>query len=1078
MRALTRRTVAAGVVAGTLAAGAMAVAFWSAGGAGTAVASVGALAAPTGVTVPGTQAGSTVAVSWTTAPSPSGSTDGAYWVRRYVGSTASDACGSSLASPLPAGTSTCADTGLTNGSYKYSVTFLWRSWTAESAMSSSVVVTNDIAGPTLNIGFPAAGATYNAAGWNAGCASGICGTAADPGSGVANVKVSIRQGAGNYWDGTAFASAVEVLGPATGTTTWAYPFPAAALPADGPFTVRVVATDGAAPSNATAASRTFAYDNTAPTGGSISYTNGYAAATSVSIAVADGADAGSGVNATATQIQRSSAALSAGACGTFGSFANVGPVDPASPFLDPTLASGNCYRYQYLVPDTAGNTATYSSASITRVDTVAPANSLTLSGTATAFLNGTTLYYDSGAAGSLAIVDAVSDAASGPASATFPAIAASGWTHGAETVSTPAGGPYQSSAFTWSATPNNPTGYAVTGTDAAGRQASTSLTFVADNTAPASGSVAYTNGYVTSPSVAVTLVNGTDAGSGIKVSATQVQRQAATLSGGSCGSFGSFANVGPSGPSSPFADTTVTTGNCYRYRYLVPDNVGNTVTYTSSSVARVDTTPPVHVLTLGSSTAASMSGSTIFFKGNGAGSFTIDDDVTDTGSGPASVAFPAIGTTGWTHNNQTDTSGPPYTSTSFSWTANPSNPTGYSVTAADAAGNQSPAPLTFTSDVTAPAGGSVSYTDGYVTTTSVAVTVGDGTDAGSGVNAGGTLLQRATASLAGGTCGGFGGFTTRATNPASPFADSTTSGTCYKYQYVVADNVGNSVTYTSASVAKVDATVPTGSVTAPANNGFVTGSAVAVTSSSADVASGVLSAQFQTSPSGAGTWTNLGAADTASPYSVTWNTTSGFPNGAYDLRVVTTDNAGNVANSATVTVEVQNGAPAPTNVQLVSGGTTSGRIDQGDTIVVTYSQSLHVNSLCSAWPAAGDGADQSITGNSQVTVTVTDGGASNDSLTVSSSTCSFQFGTIALGSTGYATGGNLTFNGSSSGTKSTITWDQSARTLTILLGQKSGSGTQGTVTAAAATYTPDPDITSAVGTPITGTFTTANAKQF
>jgi hypothetical protein len=67
------------------------------------------------------------------------------------------------------------------------------------------------------------------------------------------------------------------------------------------------------------------------------------------------------------------------------------------------------------------------------------------------------------------------------------------------------------------------------------------------------------------------------------------------------------------------------------------------------------------------------------------------------------------------------------------------------------------------------------------------------------------LLQRATATLTGTTCGTFGSFTTvtGGTNPASPFVDTVaTSGACYTYRYVVADRVGNEHTATSANVAR------------------------------------------------------------------------------------------------------------------------------------------------------------------------------------------------------------------------------------------------------------------------------------
>ena len=74
---------------------------------------------------------------------------------------------------------------------------------------------------------------------------------------------------------------------------------------------------------------------------------------------------------------------------------------------------------------------------------------------------------------------------------------------------------------------------------------------------------------------------------------------------------------------------------------------------------------------------------------------------------------------------------------------------------------------------------------------------------------------------------------------------------------------------------------------------------IALTSNSADAGSGVATVQFQRSPAGAGTWTNQAAS---------WNTTL-QADGQYDLRVVTTDNAGNAFTSATVTVRVDNTLP-------------------------------------------------------------------------------------------------------------------------------------------------------------------------
>ena len=84
------------------------------------------------------------------------------------------------------------------------------------------------------------------------------------GSGVGQVQVSIRQGAGNYWNGSGFSSGTEVWNTATiGGGNWSLAFPAASFPADGSYTVRVRAVDNAS-NNETPASRTFTIDRTAP----------------------------------------------------------------------------------------------------------------------------------------------------------------------------------------------------------------------------------------------------------------------------------------------------------------------------------------------------------------------------------------------------------------------------------------------------------------------------------------------------------------------------------------------------------------------------------------------------------------------------------------------------------------------------------------------------------------------------------------------------------------------------------------------------------------------------------------------
>jgi hypothetical protein len=328
-----------------------------------------------------------------------------------------------------------------------------------------------------------------------------------------------------------------------------------------------------------------------PTGGSLSYANGYTTGSSISVSFTKGTDTISGLNSASGIIEGSTATLSAGACGAFGPFSTVA-TNPASG-VSFQVFSGSCYQYRYAISDNVGNHSTYTSASVTKVDNVGPTDSLSLASAVNASQTGNTIYYRGTVAGSLKIVDTVTDTASGPASATFPAIATIGWTHEVETTSTPLSGPYTSSPFSWTPEPGAPTAKSVTGTDVAGKSStSASITFANDILAPNGGSISYASGVLNSTSVAIATANGGDSGSGINTATTTIKRDVAPLSTATetCGPFpGTYATtvtlVGG-------ADTSVTSGTCYQYEYLVSDKVGNQAVNISPSVAKIDTSGP------------------------------------------------------------------------------------------------------------------------------------------------------------------------------------------------------------------------------------------------------------------------------------------------------------------------------------------------------------------------------------------------------------------------------------------------------------------------------------------------------
>jgi hypothetical protein len=153
-------------------------------------------------------------------------------------------------------------------------------------------------------------------------------------------------------------------------------------------------------------------------------------------------------------------------------------------------------------------------------------------------------------------------------------------------------------------------------------------------------------------------------------------------------------------------------------------------------------------------------------------------------------------------------------------------------------------------------------------------------------------------------------WTTIATDTTSPYTAAwNTTGSAdgqYNLRVATTDAAGNSTISATVPVL-VDNTAPTGSLTAPAPNANLAGT-VTLSASASDTGSGVASVAFQRAPTGSSTWTTI-ATDTTTPYTAAWNTT-GSADGQYNLRVATTDAAGNTTTSATVPVLVGNSLPS------------------------------------------------------------------------------------------------------------------------------------------------------------------------
>jgi len=121
--------------------------------------------------------------------------------------------------------------------------------------------------------------------------------------------------------------------------------------------------------------------------------------------------------------------------------------------------------------------------------------------------------------------------------------------------------------------------------------------------------------------------------------------------------------------------------------------------------------------------------------------------------------------------------------------------------------------------------------------------------------------------------------------------------------YDTAGNVGQSASVTvTVNNAVADTTAPTTAISAPAAGATVSGS-ITVTASASDNV-GVTKVEFYVDGA-------LKATDTASPYTFTLSTTT-LANGAHTLATKAYDAAGNVGQSATVTVTVNNAATTTT----------------------------------------------------------------------------------------------------------------------------------------------------------------------
>jgi hypothetical protein len=168
----------------------------------------------------------------------------------------------------------------------------------------------------------------------------------------------------------------------------------------------------------------------------------------------------------------------------------------------------------------------------------------------------------------------------------------------------------------------------------------------------------------------------------------------------------------------------------------------------------------------------------------------------------------------------------------------------------------------------------------------------------------------------------FKGIAQGSSNVTFDFTAGSTSDSNVAYQG--ADRL-TSVTNASISVTVPDTTAPTVSITAPTSGSTVNGT-VTVSANASDNVS-VAGVQFKLDGA------NLGAEDTSSPYSVSWNSSTASA-GSHTLTAVARDPSANTTTSAGVTVTV----PAAFDFTLSNGGSKS--VTQGSNVTNTITSTL------------------------------------------------------------------------------------------------------------------------------------------
>ncbi len=275
-----------------------------------------------------------------------------------------------------------------------------------------------------------------------------------------------------------------------------------------------------------------------------------------------------------------------------------------------------------------------------------------------------THYYNTASAGTFTVTSIPTDADSGIASVNFAAVALTGFTH---TTITDTTSPYTSNTYSWTA--GNTVSPGANRTTVTDNNANTAqgLTITRDVTAPASVYTAPASGGKYNAAGWPGSITGTasDGGSGLATVQVAIQQGAGNYYDGAAFNNAGITWLAATGTSSwsyAIAAAKLTTGNTYTISVRSTDNVGNVETAVTRSFLYDTVAPSFGTLAIGSPVNASVTGTTIYYRGNTTGSFTLSQPLTDADAGPTSVQYPAIATSRLDAQQRDRSAAPPPTS--------------------------------------------------------------------------------------------------------------------------------------------------------------------------------------------------------------------------------------------------------------------------------------------------------------------------------------------------------------------------------------------------------------------------------